>query len=396
MCINLPAAEFASAKVRKLIGNIGKLTNFVRLCPVYGQIRQLYPAIMHTSSPSPSRLIRRALPSLLSATLLLSGSSCRRAGEWRVAEGAMWNTTYRVVYQAPVSLDDSIRGVMHHVEMSLSPFNPSSLISRINRGETDRTDSLIDSVMTISRDVSLRSHGRFDPTVAPLANLWGFGFDRKARNRADSDTAAEAFTVPRELIDSALSIVGIADCHISDGHMVKKHPATTFNFSAVTKGFGCDAVADMMRRNGTENFMVEIGGEISLAGTNRQGGKWRIQIDMPTESAEPVHEAMRIISLTDCGVATSGNYRNFHDTQRYGRIGHTIDPATGMPVQTDVVSATVTAPTAGPADAWATACMASTADSALSEIASAPGVECLLVVSKGDSLAIIQTPGFPE
>ena len=116
----------------------------------------------------------------------------------------MWNTTYRVVYQAPVSLDDSIRGVMHHVEMSLSPFNPSSLISRINRGETDRTDSLIDSVMTISRDVSLRSHGRFDPTVAPLANLWGFGFDRKARNRADSDTAAEAFTVPRELIDSAL------------------------------------------------------------------------------------------------------------------------------------------------------------------------------------------------
>ncbi len=117
---------------------------------------------------------------------------------------------------------------------------------------------------------------------------------------------------------------------------------------------------------------------------------------MPTESAEPVHEAMRIISLTDCGVATSGNYRNFHDTQRYGRIGHTIDPATGMPVQTDVVSATVTAPTAALADAWATACMASTADSALSEIASAPGVECLLVVSKGDSLAIIQTPGFPE
>lgn len=334
---------------------------------------------------------------LLPAALLLAATaaSCHRASEWRVAEGAVWNTTYRIVYQSPANLDDSVMQVMQRVEMSLSPFTPTSLISRINRGETDRTDAFIDSVMSVSKIVNHLSHGRFDPTVSPLVNLWGFGYDREARTRAESDTAANAFTVPQEQIDSALEMVGIADCHISHGHMHKKHPSTTFNFSAVTKGLGCDAVADMMRRNGIENFMVEIGGEIALSGKNHAGELWRIQIDTPSESAVPVHEALKIVRLTECGVATSGNYRNFHDTRRYGRVGHTIDPRTGLPVQTDVVSATVTAPTTALADAWATACMASEADSALKAIAHARGVECLLVVARNDTIAVISSEGFP-
>lgn len=325
----------------------------------------------------------------------MAATSCRNKSEWRVAEGVVWHTTYRIVYLSPTNLDDSIREVMNRVEMSLSPFNPLSLISRINRGETDHADNMVDSVINISRQINRQSNGRFDPTVSPLVNLWGFGYDHAARERAQTDTAAEAFNVPQDLIDSALHLVGISECRVTNGRVIKKHPATTFNFSAVTKGFACDEVARMLRRNNANDHMVEIGGEIAVGGLNRAGTPWHIQIDAPISSDPSRHKALKLISLTDCGIATSGNYRNFHDTRRYGRVAHIISPLTGRPVQTDVISATVIAPSAAIADAWATACMASQADSVLNTISTLPGIECLLVANKGDSLVLIASKGFP-
>ena len=177
--------------------------------------------------------------------------------------------------------------------------------------------------------------------------------------------------------------------------MHKKHPVTSFNFSAVTKGFACDLIADMLQRNGATDLMVEIGGEIAIRGYNPEGKEWRIQIDAPVESQTPVHTSAGMSRITDAGMATSGNYRNFHDTRRYGRIGHTIDPTTGMPIRTDVASATVIAPTAALADAWATACMTATADSAIAMIDRQPNVECLLVKAVADSLITVTSADFP-
>jgi len=327
-------------------------------------------------------------------------ASCSRAPQWRVAEGAVWNTTYRIVYHSAVNLDDSIQKVLNDVEGSLSPFNPQSLISKINRNETDCTNAMIDSVFAISQYVNARTAGRFDPTVSPLVNLWGFGYDKNARKRIEADTIANAsgnmpFALPQEQIDSALAMVGIGQCHVKNGHIAKKHHATTFNFSAVTKGFACDCVALMLQRNGSANNLVEIGGEIAATGHNREGKRWRIQIDAPIESAEAVHTPLTAISITPGGVATSGNYRNFHNTKQYGRIGHTIDPLSGYPAKTDVVAATVTAPNAAIADAWATACMASNAHDAIESIENEPQVECLLVIAHGDTLECITSTGFP-
>lgn len=334
------------------------------------------------------------IPVLISLTAIsaLLGA-CRPAGEWRIAEGAVWNTTYRIVYRGPRALDDSIQEVMNRVDMSLSPFNPSSLISRINRGETDRTDQLVDSAFAISARVSRAGHGRFDPTVAPLVNLWGFGYDAPARKNIESNP--ESFVLPQAMIDSALTMVGISSCRITNGVIHKKHPATTFNFSAVAKGMGCDLIAAMLKRNGCTDYMVEIGGEITVAGNNRHNKPWRIQIDTPAPTDTVSHTPLTFLSVTDCGVATSGNYRNFHNTSRYGRIGHTIDPVTGLPVATDVVSATVIAPTAGEADAWATSCMASTADSAMAVVNRIRGIECLLVTTRADTLCVLTSTAFP-
>lgn len=319
------------------------------------------------------------------AFVLVTASSCSRAKEWQTDEGAVWHTTYRIVYYGAESLSDSIVEVLNEVEQSLSPFKEGSLISRINRNETDSTDALIAEAFGIAQRINRASAGRFDPTVAPLVDLWGFGTDSLSRRRIESGD----YSLPQEAIDSALSLVGIGECRILvDGKMVKKHAGTTFNFSSITKGMGCDKVGEMLQRNGVEDYMVEIGGEIAARGKNMRGQPWQIQVDRPEETdGLPTHHGMGIIALQDCGVATSGNYRNFHDTRKYGRVGHTIDPVSGYPIKGEVLSATVIAPTCGEADGWATACMA-TGDvaAALAMIESAEGVEAMIISAEGDSL----------
>lgn len=329
------------------------------------------------------------LGALVSFVLLGAFSSCgnRGAGDYRRLQGGVWNTTYNITYRSPVDLSDSVVAVMKQVEMSLSPFNDSSLISRINRGEICATDSLLRRIFLASQEVSRNSGGRFDPTVAPLINLWGFGYRKSGVEPTP------------EMIDSVMSTVGILDCRIdSVGYIVRKTPQTEFNFSAITKGYGCDLVGEMLRRNGCSDFMVEIGGEIALSGRNPRGEEWHIMVDAPVENdTAVVHSRMAVMAITDRGVATSGNYRNFRQTAG-GRVWHTISTVDGRPAHTDLLSATVVAPNAMLADAYATSCMAMSADSAVAMLERLPGVDALLVtMDPVDSTYVITTTSaFPE
>lgn len=298
--------------------------------------------------------------------------------------GAVWGTSYRIVYSATHDLGDSIIAVMKQVEDELSMFQPSSTVSRINRGEDVIVGKMFSEVFEHSKKISAASDGAFDPTVGPLTNLWGFGY----KHITDNLTPSQAE------IDSALMTVGIADCRIVDRKIQKKHPATVFDFSSVAKGYGVDAVAEMLRRNGSRNFLVEIGGEIIAAGTNPKGQTWRIQIDAPV-SNDTIHQRMYVMQLENAAVATSGNYRNFRDTAD-GRVGHTIDPHTGQPVTTTTASATVIAPDCTTADALATACMVLDSDKAIELIESTEGVEALLAIAQGDSIVTVTSSKFPE
>ena len=106
---------------------------------------------------------------------------------------------------------------------------------------------------------------------------------------------------------------GIPSVICYNGNMQKKSPDTKFDFSAVAKGYGCDAVARMLERNGCMDYLVEIGGEIAVNGHNAKGNKWKVMIDAPVETNEQVlHDKLAVIEVTDCGVATSGNYRNYY------------------------------------------------------------------------------------
>lgn len=308
---------------------------------------------------------------LLVATLM---SGCAGRGDWRLAEGAVWNTTYRITYRAERDMADSIMTVFRQVENSLSPFNGKSLISRINRNETDSTDILLRRVFAISSDVCRESGGRFDPTVSPLVNLWKFGYTGKV--------APDSVWEPTQArIDSALQYVGLPDCAITpEGRIRKKSSGTTFNFSAVTKGYACDLMLDMLRRNGVKDAMVEIGGEVAVGGQSPRGDSWRLQIDTPVFSADSiVHQALEIIEVRDCGVATSGNYRNYHQSSA-GRVGHTIDPRSGRPVKSPFLSVTVIASGCGEADAYATALMATPSRAVAEDIISrGNGLRVMLV-----------------
>ena len=315
---------------------------------------------------------------------MLAMASCggARQGEvYTTIEGCVWHTTMRVTYGGAAGLEDSVMAVAERVETSLSPFMAQSRISRINRNEDMAVDGYIATVLAESQRVNRLSGGAFDPTVAPLVNLWGFGYEQGV----DEPTQAE--------IDSCRQLVGIADCRIEDGMMVKKSAGTQFNFSAITKGFGIDRIAEMLRGQGVENYMVEIGGEIALRGVNARGEKWHIQIDAPTSGVAD-HDRLWVVALSDCCVATSGNYRNYRDTSR-GRVGHTISPTTGMPVMGKVLSATVIAPTTMTADALATSLMAMDAAAGLAMIENEPGAEALLVVDADGENRVLTTGGFP-
>lgn len=322
-----------------------------------------------------------AITAILAATLL---TGCDLRSPYRRCEGVIWATSYHITYRSEKMLDDSVLTVLRNVEQSLSPFIDSSLVSNINAGVTDRTDSLFRRIFITSREVCSMSGGAYDPTVAPLVNLWGFGYRTSGREPS------------QQQIDSALALVGILECRLDGDRVVKRNPATEFDFSSITKGYACDLVGDMLRRNGCNDFIVEIGGEVKASGENDRGQGWRIMIDAPVENdTAVVHSGIAVIEISDCGVATSGNYRNYRNTSS-GKAWHTISPATGRPAVSSTLSATVIAPDAMTADALATACMVLPADSALNMIRSLPGTEALLVSAGPKGFALHSTPGFPE
>ncbi len=312
-------------------------------------------------------------------------NSCNLASsDFRHCEGSIWATTYHITYKSPAALDDSIFAIFSKVDSTLSPFAHNSVISRINRNETSIADTLVRHIFLQSRKFNRISHGAFDPTVAPLVNLWGFGY-----------TEADSIILSSK-IDSVLRFVGIDRCRIHGDSLIKPMPQTQFNFSAITKGYACDLIGQMLRRNRCADYMVEIGGEIVLAGHNRHNSPWHIMVEAPIDNDSAINrQSMEIIAVTDCGIATSGNYRNFR-MSNLGRVWHTINARTGYPAVTTTLSATVIAPDAMSADALATACMVLPADSAIAMIEQIPHTEVMLITGTPSGYRTNCSRNFPS
>lgn len=301
-------------------------------------------------------------------SILMIPAGCNRS-QFRQAEGMVWHTTYHICYESDRDMTDSIVATLESVSESLNAFDPSSLTSRLNRSKSLEVDSNLMTVYECSQRLNKITGGAFDPTLGPAITAWGFGKGHKPT----ADTLR---------IDSLKDIVGLGKTRIENGKIVKVDARIEFNFSAIAKGYGCDAVARMFERCGVTNYMVEIGGEIRLSGKSPQHTDWHISIDRPLETSDTIlHESQSIITLSNCGIATSGNYRNFH-RGKSGTFGHTIDAATCRPAHTDVLSATVIAPTAMEADGLATAMMAMGMERSR-QLADSLNLAVMLVGSKG-------------
>lgn len=288
--------------------------------------------------------------SLIAYCIILSilAFSCKSGSNNQPAfiktEGLVWNTAYHITYQSSVNLNDSITSVLDRVGKSLSVFDPNSLVSEVNRQDSTPVNNDFIRVYVMSRRVNKISDGAFDPTLAPLIKAWGFG-----KNHAPSADTLR--------IDSLLQHTGINHTRLYQDALIKDIPGIEFNFSAIAKGYGCDQVAEMFKKNDVKNYLIEIGGEIVAAGENSEGSDWKVAIDKPIpDKNSPKHESQYVIAFTDMGMATSGNYRNYHNVNG-NQFGHIISSKTGRPVTTEVLSATVVTKTAMEADALATALM---------------------------------------
>lgn len=305
-----------------------------------------------------------------------------RTQPYYTINGLIFGTVYNITYQYDGDLKVEIDEELKRFDGSLSPFNDTATITRINRNEDIVPDTFFTNVFHRSMEISEETDGAFDITVAPLANAWGFGFKKGAF--PDST-----------MIDSLLDITGYTKVALSnEGKVVKQDKRMMLSCSAVAKGYAVDVIAQFLAKKGIKNFMVEIGGEIVAQGENPKKDLWRIGINKPVDDLSINQELQTVLSVTGVGIATSGNYRNFYykDGKKYA---HTIDPRTGYPVQHNILSATVIAKDCMSADAYATAFMVMGLEEAERFANAHPDIDaCFIYTDENGKLQTYYTKGM--
>ena len=303
---------------------------------------------------------------------------------FRTNEGLVFGTVYKITYQHADDLQNEIKEAMMEVDNSLSPYNPNSIITRINHNQDTTLNEHFTHVFELAQQISAETEGAFDITVAPLVNAWGFGFKH-------------SIDIQPSVIDSLRQFIGYQKIKLVDGKMVKEDPRLMLDCSAIAKGYGVDRVARLLDKKGVQHYMVDIGGEVVVKGKNSRMKTWRIGINKPVEDSLSVNQELQtILEVSGVGMATSGNYRKFYykDGKRYA---HTIDPRLGTPIQHNILSATVLAKDCTTADAYATAFMVMGLEKAKAFCEQHPELNAYLICAgEGDSYEIYYTPGMEK
>ncbi|WMN05981.1 FAD:protein FMN transferase [Marivirga arenosa] len=260
--------------------------------------------------------------------------------------GDAQGTTYNINYLDPKkrNLKNDIDSILHQFDLSLSTYVSNSEIAEFNENDSLTYKSeFFYPVLKKSEEIYKASEGAFDPTVYPLIEAWGFG--PKTVDFPDSSK-----------IEDIKQYVGFDLIEFDEKQVIKTKDKVSLDFNAIAQGYSIDVVYDYLTSKGIENMMIELGGELRVAGKNEKGDLWAIGIDDPKQEQNQSSKRVAIIKLENEAISTSGNYRKFfvHEGKKYG---HSINPKTGYPIQRDIISATVVAPSCMEADAWSTAFM---------------------------------------
>lgn len=263
-------------------------------------------------------------------------------------EGEAQGSTYHIKYIAErdENLKPAIDSILEVIDRSMSTYRPDSAISKINQGDTTVVvDEHFRKVFEASQKIWQESEGLFDPTVGVLVNAWGFGKQKISETDLPTD----------KKIDSLRKYVGFDKVALTEKNLIKKrYTEILFDFNAIAQGYTSDVVANYLSARGIKNYIVEIAGEMYLKGKNTVEDKsWTIGVENPLKPLDD-RDLVATIQFTNQGLATSGNYRKVWIDSNGRKYVHSINPLTGRATQSDVLSATVVAPSTMLADGYAT------------------------------------------
>ncbi len=324
----------------------------------------------------------------------LSAHEEQKTTDYYRITGATMGTSYHITYRDSLgrNLKPQVDSLLDEVNLGLSTYLDSSLISRFNRSEEGLDFAAEAPALRrhflanyrVAYEIYQLSEGYFDPTVMPLVNYWGFGYTPKGKSEG----------VDSALIDSLHHLVGMDKLKWEGSFLRKSLPGMQLDFSAIAKGYGVDVVGDLLTSLGCCDWLVEIGGELAVSGERPDGGAWQIGINTPEEGADPSAFALTLPMSSSCGLlweageevtqsdlrglASSGNYRNFYE-EGGEKFVHTINPHTGYTKRSKLLSASIRAVNCTRADALATACMAMGKEKAIRMLDSLENVEAWLI-----------------
>lgn len=320
---------------------------------------------------------------LLAAIAVSCLAACHPAAQqtaYRRNAGFVFGTNYNLIYRSDSDLCQAVLDRLAKYDSSLSVYNPSSLLSQLNEGDSVVADTMMLHVLLSAKRFHRFSGGAFDITVEPLSRHWRF-----TRDLVDDTISTEQWRGLVQGLDTVMPLIGLDKVSISGSVVRKADRRMKINANALAEGFGIDVAAGVLEEHGVTDYMVEIGGEIHCRGLNPKGHKWRIGIDKPIEGSGLLNRQMqRVIAISGGAVSTSGGYRQCYHVADGRRVQHTIDPRTGMPVSHSMESVTVTGPNTMTTDALCTALMVMGPDSALQKIDSLPGVEAYIIYRDAD------------
>ncbi len=285
---------------------------------------------------------------LIAFSLLWILSSCKKPSTYDNFTGFAQGTTYSMIFENsgnldPVQVKSAVEKILREFDMSLSLYQDSSILSKVNRNENPDLDAYFTEAFDRSAEINKLTDGAFDITVGPVVKAWGFGPDSR-KNFSESKR------------DSLMALVGMEKVKIVNGKVEKDDPGINLDFNAIAQGYSVDVICSYFDSMKISSYLVEIGGEVRVKGS-KGGDYWKIGIDRPEDNNFiPGNNLQAIVKLKDRSLATSGNYRKFY-VENGIKYSHTIDPKTGYPAKNQLLSATILADDCGTADGIATACM---------------------------------------